>query len=557
MWNISFRDRLSKRCFFMQGWAQEAGGKLYLFSLEDRIPKDHILRKIRKCIDEKKIQKAASRYYSEKGRPSVPPEMVVKILLLGCIYNEKSIRSLMNRISFDLSFLWFLGLDIDSPVPDHSTISRAQKRLGADFFNEIITETLLKCREAGLIDGEKLFVDSTYMEANASDASVVERGSNIVDYEVERKRILDKVKSYLTGVSGEAKMIEREKKEETVKDLGVKVEAKGDGEPEDSGGGGAESGKVAKSKKMTVNEKLVSKTAPEAAIISRFGKGLGLKYKLHVGADGGESRIITGFALTSGATSDESMFEELLGACMFAGGKKVREVGADTKYGTGRNLKMLSDMGIRAGMPYRGGDMEKRDFKYDHERDCYICPKGEDLTYRYIEKSDERKVYQCKGEICRLCGSFGKCTKVKKGRSVKVTIYRDVAEEAIAYGKTPAGKGTKRERSAIIEGANAQLKKDLGLARARSRDFKKVYIQCCIGVAAYNILKLVKKSDKDRREANVQRNVLHIVEPEKFRNPINLFPFPESSRAGLPSEKIGSLIKNGGTIKIEVKICLN
>jgi transposase len=424
--------------------------------LERRVPQNHVFRKIKKYIDEASINQKAEKYYSDNiGRPCIPPGKIVKILLLGCLMNIKSIRKLMDEINLNIAALWFLGYDLDDSIPDHSTISKVQSRLGEDFFNSILSDILCKCYEEGLINGDKLFVDSTYIKANASPGSL--------EY---RSEFMNKLEEKV----GEKTLRSRLKDSE---------------------------------KKITVNEIKVSRTAPDASIISRDGKDYGLKYKGHFGVDGGQARIITGFMLTPGAVADESMLETIIQQSAFVCGNLALEVGADSKYGTCANIKMLSKLGIRCAIPYRGGEIEKKGFIYNRTNDTFKCPEGQLLRFRYIEKAKDARIYQCDAFTCGSCKRFGVCTKSKKGRKLKLPNSHHLISEVLAYLKTFAGRKTRKERMSKAEGVMSDLKCNLGLNRARSRVSKKVWIQCCIAVIGYNLRKLAIYSGRKDRNHHV------------------------------------------------------
>lgn len=147
------------------------------FNLDARIPKNHPLRKIERLIDFDFIYKEVESLYGRNGNESTPPCVILKLILLLVFYNVRSERELMDTLKFRLDWLWFLGFDIDSAIPDHSVLSKARKRWGAEVFRNFFERILRQCVKAGLVDGAKIFVDSSLVDADASNNSVVQTDS--------------------------------------------------------------------------------------------------------------------------------------------------------------------------------------------------------------------------------------------------------------------------------------------------------------------------------------------------------------------------------------------
>ena len=161
----------------MMGYESDSQQKLfYNVDIEKRIPKDHILRKIKDKIDFSFIYSEVKDMYGYNGNESVPPPIILKIMLLLILYNVRSERELMQTIPLRIDWLWFLGYDIDSAIPDHSVLSKARKRWGVEAFKTFFERIVWQCVEAGLVSGDKLFIDSSLVDANASNNSVVDTG---------------------------------------------------------------------------------------------------------------------------------------------------------------------------------------------------------------------------------------------------------------------------------------------------------------------------------------------------------------------------------------------
>ena len=145
------------------------------FSLEKRIRKDHVLRKIAEAIDFGFIYGEVKDTYGANGNVSVPPPVILKMMLLLILYNVRSERELMVTIPERMDWMWFLGYDLDDEIPNHSVLSKARTRWGVEAFRRFFERIVGQCVEAGLVDGSKLFVDASLIQADASNHSVVNR----------------------------------------------------------------------------------------------------------------------------------------------------------------------------------------------------------------------------------------------------------------------------------------------------------------------------------------------------------------------------------------------
>jgi len=143
-------------------------------NLEKRVRRDHVLRKVARLVDFDFVYGEVKESYGYNGNVSVPPPMILKLMLLLVLYNVRSERELMATLAERLDWLWFLGLELDSEIPDHSVLSKARKRWGVELFQTFFERIVWQCVEGGLVDGRKLFCDSSLIEADASCNSVVD-----------------------------------------------------------------------------------------------------------------------------------------------------------------------------------------------------------------------------------------------------------------------------------------------------------------------------------------------------------------------------------------------
>jgi len=163
----------------MMGYQEPSQENLFMYgiNLETRVRMDHVLRRMKELIDFDFIYKEVEEKYGKNGNVSVPPPVILKLMLLLILYNVRSERELMETIPERMDWLWFLGYTLTSPVPDHSVLSKARKRWGQDVFKHFFERIVIQCVEAKLVDGTKIFMDGSLIDADASNNSVVDTHS--------------------------------------------------------------------------------------------------------------------------------------------------------------------------------------------------------------------------------------------------------------------------------------------------------------------------------------------------------------------------------------------
>ena len=152
----------------------------YHIDLERRLGADHLLRKVCATLDLSFVIPAVRDCYGRSGNVSLDPRVIVKLLLLLFLYDVPSERELMEQVRARLDFLWFLGFDLDTEIPNHSVLSKARARWGPQVFEQLFVQTVSQCVQAGLVNGRLLHVDSTMVKANAHKGTIVPSGPELV-----------------------------------------------------------------------------------------------------------------------------------------------------------------------------------------------------------------------------------------------------------------------------------------------------------------------------------------------------------------------------------------
>jgi transposase len=444
--------------FPMQGCKQFEPRLFYQISLNDLVPQNHLVRRLAEVLDFSWIRSATATLYSDTGRPSIDPEVVAKLLFLGYLYNIASERQLMREVQVNLAYRWYLGYDLDEEIPDHSILSKARRRLGADFFEQLFEFTLGCCQDVGLVRGENVLIDSTVVEANAS---------------------LDS----LTRL--------RYRPSEYWEHLEQQVEPQSNSEDSDRRLGQKRPGNT------RTSDRKYSKTDPEASLYHRRGQGSKLAYKTHFLADA-DKGVITAVATSSAAVDDTAVVPELLKDHEHRCGTPRRAV-ADHLYGSQDCLGYLQDKNIetvireRKGGNAHGG-LDKSEFSYDSERDVYRCPADQILRRRRTQSRNGKAFYSCDGGVCGTCELRGQCVVSSDPDAVRQVTRFDTPYVELAQAACGSRQGQRllKKRQTCMEGLFGQAKSQHGLDRARLRGLAKMHIQGLLTAMVLNVKKLLQ-----------------------------------------------------------------
>jgi transposase len=432
--------------------------------LETRVRKDHPLRKIKELVDFDFIYKEVEKTYGRNGNVSVPPPVILKLMLLLIFYNVRSERELMDTLPERLDRLWFLGLTIESPIPDHSVLSKARTRWGQDTFKHFFERIVLQCVEAGLVDGTRIFMDASLIDADASNSSVVDTHA---------------LKRYLN-----------ERYRELEKRLDARVDETGEAD--------------ARKARTVVNSRYVSTTDSDASIVRHAGGRAKLRYKTHRAVDG-RHEVITTVKVTPGAIDDGSAMGFLIEEHEKNTEVTITTVVADSKYGTKENLLLCHDKGIQAHMPTikaitsgtssREGIFPEDRFVYHTETDTYTCPTGHVLKKRSVHEDKQNIEYGASKKDCDACSLRSGCTRSKGFRTVQRHVRQEELDHMLALTKTSAAKNDLKTRQHLMERSYARSTR-FGFDRARWRGLWKVCIQEYFVSAIQNIETLIRYGKK-------------------------------------------------------------
>jgi transposase len=488
----------------------------YRVDLEPRVGADHLLRRVAATLDLSFVLPTVGRCYGRSGNVSLDPRVIVKLMLLLFLYNLPSERELMEQLPVRLDFLWFLGFDLETPIPDHSVLSKARKRWGEEVFEKLFTKTVAQCVGAGLVDGRLLHGDSTLVKANAHKDSVVASGPELVSalrqaYQQQEAKLQvlpadAKACVATAALPSEALVQPAESPVElptqslmaaTTPKLQLLPPAAA--QPAVTASCASEP-KPATAPKLPVNTTHISTTDPEAEL-ARSKNGLTeLNYKHHRLVDDAHG-VITAVLESPANVPDGSQLPALYEQHVATTGLKPAQVtlAGDRHYGTADNYLYCAQEGIRAHLGEASANLEERgklplsQFTYLPEVDRLRCPQGHELGCHQQRSQEQLKVYLIEDPgLCAQCPRRVQCTQSKRGRSVQRHVQADLVEAARQEAHSPAGRYSRRRRQHVMEGSFADAVNNHGAKKARWRGLGRQKIQSWLIAAVQNLRTLLR-----------------------------------------------------------------
>ena len=405
----------------------------YLFNLEARIPAHHLLRRINPTVTRilAGLREKLEAFYSEIGRPSIDPELMIRMLIVGYCYGIRSERRLCEEVELHLAYRWFCRLDLDDKVPDHSTFSvnRHGRFRDSDAFRHVFEAVVRACMDAGLVKGEGFAVDASVMEADASRYHGVT--SEEADWSAPARQTRA-VAEFLGALDDDDPTADRKP------------------------------------------PKVISLSDPCSAWTAKANKrvqfGYGLNYLIDV-----ENAVIVDVEATPARTYDEvAAARTMIERTEQRMGLKPQRLAADTAYGTGKFLGWLVGAGIAPQIPVwdksarEDGTFSRSDFTFDRERNVYVCPAGKVLKTTGKVGDDHMLRYLASKRDCDACPLRPQCCPRMLFRKVTRDINEDARDLARALMGTPGFDRSRDERKKV-EMRFAHLKTHHRFERMRLR----------------------------------------------------------------------------------------
>jgi transposase len=408
----------------------------YDFCLEDHVPGGHLLRQIAKVLDLSDVRHKLAPYYSVMGRPSLDPELMIRMLLIGYLYGIRSERRLVGEVHLNLAYRWFCGLGLKGEVPERSSFSKTRhgRFRDSDTFRMVFESVLHTCLRAGLVGGETFATDASVIEA---DARVMRRteGKEPPDDWNDPANITRPPREYLDQL-----------------DKAAGLGALPDESPQ--------------------APKSLSLTDPQAALTSKGRSKIAFAYGTNYLINTKAAIIVDVEPSPARWTAEVAATRTMIERAAKRFGLTPQRLAADTAYGSGGMLAWLIEHGIEPHIPVldragqTNGVFTRNDFTFDRERNVFICPGGKDLRLAH-ERDNGVLIYRARSPDCAHCPLKPQCTTAPQ-RSLSVNVHEEVRQHVASLAGTEAFKRSARERRKV-EMLFAHLKRHLNFRRLRLR----------------------------------------------------------------------------------------
>jgi transposase len=444
----------------MMGRQAVSESLFYDFRLEDHVPARHLLRSLDKVLRFDGIRGALASYYSHTGRPSIDPELMLRMMLVGYAYGIRSERRLCEEVHLNLAYRWFCRLGLEGSVPDHSTFSK--NRYGrfqeSGIYRAFFEEVVRQCQQAGLVGGDGFAVDGTVIAADACYGRHVSSTEEL-QRAVNPEAVSRPVQAYLDALN--AAMPEEDKKAAPAR---------------------------------------ISITDPQAAWHQKQ-KQAGFGYYSNYLIDT-EHAVIVGVETTPARPSQEVVAARtMLERAEKEHALKPRQLAADKLYGSGQFFSWLLQRQVEPHIPIIDrqaqvkGILTRDDFSYDAATDTFTCPEGKMLTCFSV--SPERRHYRASAEDCRSCSKKPLCTQGTTDVR-RLTRHRDedAREQVRALQHTEEFKASGRARKKV-EMLFAHLKQQFRFRRLKLRGLSGATEECLLAATVQNLRRLIRLRPPD------------------------------------------------------------
>ena len=447
----------------MMGPKKETQAALfYEFSLEDHVPADHLLRAIDRFIALDAIRSHLAPFYSTIGRPSIDPELMIRMLLVGYVMGIRSERRLCEEVHLNLAYRWFCRLDLTDAVPDHSTFSKNRhgRFRESDLFRQLFEGVLSRCIVEGLVSGSSFGADASLIKADASRYAKVERADWVVPEAVTRatQEYLDTLDDAAFGAS------------------------------------------------TPVEPKALSPADPAARYTGANGDRPFFSYSTNYLVDLDNAVIVDVDATAPIRQAETGIVQDMIVRTRERFDLHPDMLVADTAYGSAPMLGWLVDeQGIDPYIPVidkserKDGTFSRDDFTYDPGTDAYTCPGGGQLvqfrrtytTPRSGVDAEGMMRYRASKKDCDLCPLKPQCCPKEPARKILRSIHEHARDRARDITKTDAYVTASYARKKV-EMLFAHLKRILKLDRLRLRGPNGAKDEFLMAATAQNLRRLAK-----------------------------------------------------------------
>jgi transposase len=439
----------------MMGHRQiEQAALFYEFSLERHVPPDHLLRSIDRFVELSDLRRELTPFYSSTGRPSIDPELMIRMLIIGYCFGIRSERRLCEEVHLNLAYRWFCRLGLNGPVPDHSTFSKNRhgRFRQSDLLRRLFETVLQRCLREGLVGGEVFAVDASLIRADANRQKGIEGDKGLPPEASARA-----VGEYLTVLDDAA--------------FGAATE---------------------------VTPKFISPSDPAARWTGAHGGQAFFGYSTNYLIDVDNAVIVDVEATTAIRQAEVLAAKRMIERSMQRLDLYPAKVIGDSAYGSAEMLGWLVyEHGIEPHVTVfdksarKDGTFSREDFTYDHAGDVYYCPDGKMLTTTGSLLDGTTLRYRASKYDCQACRLKSRCCPKEPARYVPRSIHEGARDMARHIARSWEGRVSRRLRKKI-EMLFAHLKRILKLDRLRLRGPNGARDEFLLAATAQNLRKLAK-----------------------------------------------------------------
>ena len=438
----------------MQGKKHYSEKLFKQFQLSDRVPAENFYRRLKEVLDLHWLYKATKKYYGTEGQQSIDPVVFFKLILIGYLENLGSDRRIINTVSLRLDMLFFVGYDIDEPLPWHSTLSRTRQLYGEELFKQLFKEVLKQCIDKGMVAGRRQVMDSVAVKANASMDSLIEKeilddGAAYADELKDAKEESDDDNNdhgdnkTVSAARHKAVQLHHQWKAEAYKNMPKGKSLKGDERSRP---------------KFVSNHTHYSITDGDARVSVKPGRPRQLNYTAQVSVDTAHhviTHIQSDYADKRDSQCLPSLLNNTIENLQTEGLQIEEEVYADAGYSSGEALKSLEENNIVGYIPNFGQYKPSRErFTYDKENERYTCSRGVHLPFKKLITTSlgyKMKVYRSSSKDCGPCPLRSVCIGKSDFKKIDDSIDKPYYDRMHARLQTVNGEKIRQLRSSTVE----------------------------------------------------------------------------------------------------------
>lgn len=464
-------------------------------TLEELVPKEHLVRKLDNCIDFTFIEELVKNLYSSFGRPSIPPVVLFKLLLINKIFGINSIRRTCEECEVNIAYRWYLGLSMYDDIPNYSTWSQnyIRRYKDSDVFNQIFNRILSQAIEYKFIDMETVFGDSTHQKASAN-----KNKSKDVEVEIVQKVYDDELLREINDdrIKHGKKPFEAISKQEIMFD--------------------EETGEVIENKETKHIKE--STTDPESGLFHKGEKEKCFAYSHHIFTD--KNGFVISKITIPGNVHDSVSFFDIYKVLTENFKNEIKNICLDAAYATPQICREIIKKGHTPLMPYvrpktGKGLFKKYEYAYDEYYDCYVCPNNQTLEYKTTDKKGY-KHYKSNPNVCKACPLREQCTKSKNyQKTITRHVWEEYKEEMNENRYTKLWKDNYPLRKETVERTFGDCKEQHGLRFTRVRGLLKNEENATLIFACHNLKKMANwkwKCTKNSSQINhIFTKILEII----------------------------------------------